>query len=461
MQEDISSMADKNDFTVAFVGCLRKKEVAFEDALRIIYLIDPSDKVNHERVKYIYKHKGRLAGISNLKHLLEGQGLSNTEVVAAITGLFAPIDVLHRDKNCPNDSIENVINSPDTVSIISVPIRTDFGIGNMRSVTRLELHSDSLKQVTDKTKMDETGQRVIISRSIVEVTSRPPILRRIIKVEDTELLEVSYGKDNFYGNVKEIEENIRRTGGIASTELFKSSLSSIIEHQRNNASKEVAYPCLGVFVDSVSKRFVVAHPKLINNVLNLKRHSDNEASKVVEQVLAKVLPDNLDQIRTLIACYVRLPAFFPKPIESVLPLCYGILMPFVYELKNEFSDYFCQVLLYGPKGTGKTSVCNSITEDLYGIEHKSLEHISSQYRYLQVVNATTLPEHIAEVATFDFDKYADIVKSGTDSRLLGTRYNADQSDNRFFGKSSLVYSANSYKASDTTLPSQTIANSNE
>ena len=60
-----------------------KKEVAFEDALRIIYLIDPSDKVNHERVKYIYKHKGRLAGISNLKHLLEGQGLSNTEVVAA------------------------------------------------------------------------------------------------------------------------------------------------------------------------------------------------------------------------------------------------------------------------------------------------------------------------------------------------------------------------------------------
>ena len=64
-------------------------------------------------------------------------------------------------------------------------------------------------------------------------------------------------------------------------------------------------------------------------------------------------------------------------------------MPFVYELKNEFSDYFCQVLLYGPKGTGKTSVCNSITEDLYGIEHKSLEHISSQYRYLQVVNATT------------------------------------------------------------------------
>ena len=188
------------------------------------------------------------------------------------------------------------------------------------------MHSDSLKQVTDKTKtLDETGQRVIINRSIVEVTSRPPILRRIIKVEDTELLEVSYGQDKFYGNVKEIEENIRKTGGIASTELFKSSLSSIIEHQRNNASKEVAYPCLGVFVDSVSKRFVVAHPKLINNVLNLKRHSDNEASKVVEQVLAKVLPDNLDQIRTLIACYVRLPTFFPKPIESVLPLCYGIL----------------------------------------------------------------------------------------------------------------------------------------
>lgn len=119
--------------------------------------------------------------------------------------------------------------------------------------------------------------------------------------------------------------------------LFKSSLSTIIEHKRDNANKETAYPCLGVFVDSVSKRFVVAHPKLINNVLNLKRHSDNEASKVVEQVLSKALPDNLDQIRTLTACYIRLPTFFPTPIESVLPLCYGITMPFVYELISKLA----------------------------------------------------------------------------------------------------------------------------
>ena len=66
---------------------------------RIIYLVDPADKVNHERVKYIYNHKGGLAGISNLKHLLKRQGLSDTEVVVAITGLFAPIDAIHKDKN--------------------------------------------------------------------------------------------------------------------------------------------------------------------------------------------------------------------------------------------------------------------------------------------------------------------------------------------------------------------------
>ena len=257
-------------------------------------------------------------------------------------------------------------------------------------------------------------------------------------------MEVFYGKDNFYGNVKEIEENIRRTGGIASTELFKSSLSSIIEHQRNNASKEVAYPCLGVFVDSVSKRFVVAHPKLINNVLNLKRHSDNEASKVVEQVLAKVLPDNFDQIRTLIACYVRLPAFFPKPIESVLPLCYGILMPFVYRLKNEFSDYFCQVLLYGPKGMARPQFAIRLLKISMVLNIRVLNTYLVNIGICRLL-MQLLCHHIAEVATFDFDKYADIVKSGTDSRLLGTRYNADQSDNRFFGRSSLVYSANSYK----------------
>jgi hypothetical protein len=262
----------KNDFTVAFCGCLRKKGITYDDAFRIIYLIDPTDKTNHERVKYIYKHRGGLAGISNLKHVLKRQGLSDTEVISAVTALFAPIDALNSNKN-NGHSLENIIDTPKTGSLISIPIRNSSGIGNICSVTRLELHSDSLKQVTDKTKMlEETGQKIIINRSVVEVTSRPIILKRIIKVEDTELLEVSYGEDKFYGNVKEIEEYIRRTGGIVSTELFKSSLSTIIEHQRDNANRETAYPCLGVFVDSVSKRFVVAHPKLINNVLNLKRH---------------------------------------------------------------------------------------------------------------------------------------------------------------------------------------------
>ena len=114
---------------------------------------------------------------------------------------------------------------------------------------------------------------------------------------------------------------------------------------------------------------------------------------------------------------------------------------------------FCNTV---QKGTGKSTVLNIATDDLYGIAPRGIDALDSPHRLLQMLNATTLPQHIAEIETFDFNEFAATIKNGTDIRKVGSRYNADQTRNDFEGKSTLFYSANSYKASRDSVLARVI-----
>lgn len=233
------------------------------------------------------------------------------------------------------------------------------------------------------------------------------------------MLCVHYGNDEFYGDVRSIAEDIKRKGGVASPRLFTGALSTILEKQRKDKLVETMYPCIGVFTKDVeSKTLVLVHPKLNNNIYDIGKLENNEAVHVLEQVKNKPLPQNEFQIRTLTSAYLKIPKYFTC-LEAVIPLCYGIIQPFFYVLKREFHDYFCQLLLWS-SGTklGKSAIANSITEDLYGVQKKAIGHIDSPYRMMQTLNATTMPQHISEIQTFEFDIFSDVIKASAESMTL-------------------------------------------
>lgn len=69
---------------------------------------------------------------------------------------------------------------------------------------------------------------------------------------------------------------------------------------------------------------------------------------------------------------------------------------------------------------------NTVTEDLCGIVASGIDTSDCSHRILQMLNATTLPQHIAQIGLFDFNEFAATIKNGTSNRKVGSRYNADQ-----------------------------------
>jgi hypothetical protein len=89
----------RNDFTLGFVGELRKSGVSYEDAYKLAYLIDPSDAKNLNRIKYIFNHKGWLAGKGYLVRVLTDQmGLNILQTVKVFAELFGPIQELGQQR---------------------------------------------------------------------------------------------------------------------------------------------------------------------------------------------------------------------------------------------------------------------------------------------------------------------------------------------------------------------------
>jgi hypothetical protein len=292
------------------------------------------------------------------------------------------------------------------------------------------------------------------------ITMRPPILSKVLKVgssgQEKELLVVKYGSDEILGDVKSICDRIAKIGGVASHN-FKIYVSAILEAQRDKTAREITYPAVGVFENPENKKLVIAMPQS-NNVYTIGQAKENgEVNERICEVANRTLPDIEEEIKTALIGYIRLPSFFKHPTDTIPVLGYSIANAFAYELKGiEKSDFFCQFLLYGPKGTGKSTILNIVTDDLYGIAPRGIDALDSSHRLLQMLNATTMPQHIAEIETFDFNEFAATIKNGTDIRKVGSRYNADQTRNDFEGKSTLFYSANSYKASKDSVLARVI-----
>jgi hypothetical protein len=86
----------KNDFTLGLCGTLRKMGVRYEDVYKLEYMIDQADSKNLNRVKYIFKHKGPLAGKSYLIRVLAQQGLNQFQIQKALDELIGPIEELSK-----------------------------------------------------------------------------------------------------------------------------------------------------------------------------------------------------------------------------------------------------------------------------------------------------------------------------------------------------------------------------
>jgi hypothetical protein len=90
----------KNDFTLGFCGQLRRLGVSYEDVYKIVYIIDPADAKNINRIKYIFDcNSGRLAGKRYLIRVLKEQGLDDLEVLKVIGELFSAIEQLKKEQN--------------------------------------------------------------------------------------------------------------------------------------------------------------------------------------------------------------------------------------------------------------------------------------------------------------------------------------------------------------------------
>lgn len=288
--------------------------------------------------------------------------------------------------------------------------------------------------------------------SNVEILARPPILRKIIHIDSQELLVVSYGDVEAVGNIEEIIKVINRTGGVMSRH-YKTGISTIIEAQRAEVSTENAYACTGVFVDPENDGLIIALPQN-NNIYRTNTKENEEANNITEDIQKrKILPKSNSRIRTAVTGFINL-QHFNKPLDFV-PLMYSPSASFSFELKAiERQDYFCPVLLHGPKETGKSTNANLATDDMYGISPKGKDYVDSPFRMLQIGNATAFPQHIAEMQTFDFDEFADTIKNCSDIRKVGSRGNADQTLNKYYGRSTLFISANGYKATKPDLLSR-------
>jgi hypothetical protein len=303
------------------------------------------------------------------------------------------------------------------------------------------------------TSIRETGKTTII-------TMRPPILSKVLKLggssKEKELLVVQYGSDEILGDVKDICECIAKIGGVASQQ-FKVYVSAILEAQRDKAPKEITYPAVGVFENPENNKLLIAMPQS-NNVYTIGQAKENgEVNERICEVANRTLPSIQEEIKAALIGYIRLPSYFKYATDTIPVLGYAVASVFAYELKGiEKSDFFCQFLQYGPKGTGKSTILNIGTDDLYGIAPRGIDALDSSHRLLQMLNATTMPQHIAEIETFDFNEFASTIKNGTDIRKVGSRYNADQTRNDFEGKSTLFYSANSYKASKDSVLARVI-----
>jgi len=72
--------------------------VSYDDVYKLEYLIDPADSKNLNRVKYIFNHKGPLAGKRYLTKVLAAQGLNQFQTRDALDELFKPIEGLKEGK---------------------------------------------------------------------------------------------------------------------------------------------------------------------------------------------------------------------------------------------------------------------------------------------------------------------------------------------------------------------------
>jgi hypothetical protein len=88
----------KNDFTLGFCGQLRRLGVRYEDVYKIVYVIDPSDVKNINRIKYVFK-SSKLAGKKYLAKVLKEQGLDGLEILTATSELFGLIEQLKKERN--------------------------------------------------------------------------------------------------------------------------------------------------------------------------------------------------------------------------------------------------------------------------------------------------------------------------------------------------------------------------
>lgn len=287
------------------------------------------------------------------------------------------------------------------------------------------------------------------STSYTEILARPPILKKIISVEGKDLLVVSYGKVVITGNVEEIIKTISKIGGVISKD-YRTAVSAILEAQRANIKEETAFPCVGIFTDPNTGQLAIATPQR-NNIYQTEAKENGEANKITSEIQKCFLPIYGNDLGTPLTGYISIGSFV-KPLEFVPVFGYAVASSLSYELKGvETQDYFCQLMLNGPKETGKSTTANLATQDLFGILPKGIDALDSPFKMLQVLNATSLMQHIAEVETFDFDVYADTIKNGTDIRNVGVRGNADQTINNYYGKSPIIYSTNGYKASKPSL----------
>jgi hypothetical protein len=197
---------------------------------------------------------------------------------------------------------------------------------------------------------------------ITIITLRPPILSKVLKVgsggQEKELLVVQYGSDEILGDVKDICDRISKIGGVASQQ-FKTYVSAILEVQRDKALKEIAYPTVGVFENPENKKLVIAMPQS-NNVYTIGQANENgEVNERICEVANRTMPSTQEEIKAALIGYIRLPSFFKHATDTIPVLGYAVASAFAYELKGiEKSDFFCQFLQYGPKGTGKSTILN-------------------------------------------------------------------------------------------------------
>src|SRR5690606_14146306 len=160
------------------------------------------------------------------------------------------------------------------------------------------------------------------------------------------------------------------------------ALSTILEAQRSLVPIEIAYPCVGVFVNPENQKLALAAPQF-KNVYLTELKENGEANKIATEIGKKTFADS-NQQRTALTGFISLDVY-TKPLEIVPVVGYAATVPFAYELKAiEKGDYFCQVLLHGPKDTGKSTIANIATDDLYGILPKGMDYIDSKFRMLQI-----------------------------------------------------------------------------